>query len=83
MIVAAAAVIISVAFATVVTCAVARILGVVDEAGENHQADEQSDEEHAETFQTGAEREQKNLQTDRMLGQLEDADETNDTEEGE
>ena len=47
-------------------------LGVVDETGENKQADEQSDEEHAETFQTGAERQQEHLESDGVLGELEE-----------
>lgn len=37
----------------------------------------------SETFQTGAEREKEDLKSDGMLGELKDADETNDAEEGE
>jgi len=56
--------------------------GVVDRAGEDQQADAEGDQEEAESFEAGAERQQKDLESDRVFRQLEDPDEADDAQEG-
>jgi len=52
-------------------------LGVVDGAGEDEQTDAEGDQEEAESLEAGAERQQQDLETDRVFRQLEHPDEPN------
>jgi len=56
-------------------------LGVVDGAGEDEQADAQSDEEQPQSFEAGAERQHQDLESDGMFRQLEDPDQPDDAKE--